>query len=107
MLTGETPTYKYANPDNPFDPRKNSWGAFEVVGRYSQLNVDDAAFPLFASPTQSAKRAAAWGAGLNWYLNRNIHTTLDFIRTDFQGGAMGAVPRQDENVFLTRVGLAF
>ncbi len=107
MLTGETPGYKPTNPANPFNPHKNSWGAFEVVGRYSQLNVEDAVFPLFASPQVSAKRAAAWGAGLNWYLNRNIRTALDFIHTDFEGGSMGEVPRQDENVFLTRVQLTF
>src|SRR6266568_157245 len=32
-LTGETPTYKRLLPDRTFDPRNNSWGAFEVVGR--------------------------------------------------------------------------
>ncbi len=107
MLTDESPTYKYVSPDHPFDPRNNSWGAFEVVGRYSQLNVDDAVFPLFASPATSANRAVAWGVGLNWYLNRNIRTSLDFIQTDFRGGATGEVSGQDENVFLTRVQLAF
>ncbi len=107
MLTGEMPAYKHVTPNDPFEPRKNSWGALEVVGRYSHLKVDDAAFPLFASPTTSAKRATAWGGGLNWYLNRNIRTTMDFIDTHFQGGEMGVVSRQDEKVFITRVQLAF
>lgn len=107
VLTGETPNYKYIVPDHPFDPRNNSWGAFELVGRYSRLKVDDAAFPLFADPAQSAHRAAAWGVGLNWYLNRNIRTGLDFIHTDFRSGAAGEVSGQDENVFLTRVQVTF
>jgi len=107
MLTGETPTYKYVSPDHPFDPRNNSWGAIEVVGRYSQLKVDDAVFPLFSNPATSANRAAAWGVGLNWYLNRNIRTSLDFIHTDFAGGALSDVARQDEKFFVTRVQLVF
>jgi phosphate-selective porin OprO and OprP len=48
MLTGETPTYKWITPKRSFDPRHNSWGAFELVGRHSELNVDDAVFPLFS-----------------------------------------------------------
>jgi phosphate-selective porin len=45
--------------------------------------------------------------GLNWYLNRNIRAALNFNHTDFKGGASGSVTRQDENVFLTRMQLAF
>ena len=61
----------------------------------------------FRHPNTSASRAVAWGIGLNWYLNRNIRAGLDFIQTDFQGGTQGTVTRQDENVFLTRLQLAF
>jgi hypothetical protein len=31
-----------------------------------------------------------------------VRTSLNFIRTDFKGGANGSVTRQNENVFLTR-----
>jgi len=107
MLTGETPTYKFITPKNPFDPHNNSWGAFELVGRYSQLDVDDAVFPLFADPKKSATQATAWGAGMNWYLNSNVRTTLDFIKTRFQGGENGDVSRQDEKVLIARMQLRF
>jgi hypothetical protein len=44
---------------------------------------------------------------LNWYLNRNVRASGNFIRTDFKGGEEGKVTAQDENVFLTRLQLAF
>ena len=107
VLTGEDASYRGVIPRRNFDPKAGGWGAFEVVARYSYLDVDDKVFPLFADPNTSATRAAAWGVGLNWYLNRNVRAGFDFIQTDFAGGNAGAVARQNENVFLTRVQLAF
>jgi hypothetical protein len=37
----------------------------------------------------------------------NVRAFFDFNHTDFKGGASGRVTAQDENVFLTRVQLAF
>lgn len=107
VLTGEDASYKSVIPRKNFDPRAGGWGAFEVVARYSHLKVDDQAFPLFADPDTSAAQAAAWGVGLNWYLNRNVRAAVDFFQTDFKGGSGGEVTRQNENVFLTRLQLAF
>ena len=46
-----------------------------------QLDVDEDAFPTFADPAKSAQTAKAWGAGLNWYWNRNVKWMLDYERT--------------------------
>ena len=70
VLTGEPASYKSVVPREVFDPQKGTWGAFEVVGRVGELNVDDAAFPTFADITKSAKSAKSWGVGLNWYLEQ-------------------------------------
>jgi phosphate-selective porin OprO/OprP len=109
VLTGEDATYTGVTPRHPFNPQAGGWGAWQVVGRYEELNIDKSAFPTFASSTASASSAHAWSAGLNWYLNRNIRLNASFSHTVFSGytGATPAVPAQAENVFFTRIQLAF
>jgi phosphate-selective porin OprO and OprP len=112
VLTGEDATFTGVTPRNAFDPRAGKWGAFQVVGRYSELNIDDAAFPLYANPA-SASSAQAWSAGLNWYLNKNLMLKASYSHTTFTGGggagatAPATVTRQPEQVFFTRVQLSF
>jgi phosphate-selective porin OprO/OprP len=114
ILTGEDAAYKGGVvPRHPFHPLAGGWGALQLVGRYEQLDIDDDAFPLFSNPATSATFAAAWSVGLNWYLNRNFLIKASFSHTDFKGGggpgasAPAAVTRNDENVFFTRMQLAF
>jgi phosphate-selective porin OprO/OprP len=117
VLTGEDATYTGVTPRHPFDPRNGHWGALQVVGRYSELDVDKSAFPLFANPAVSASSAQEWSVGLNWYLNRNIRVNASYARTTFTGGgagtgasalsAPGSVTTHPEEVFFTRVQLAF
>jgi len=109
LLTGEAASYSGVVPQHPFDPANGHWGAFQVVGRYAELNIDDAAFPNFANPASSASAAHAWAAGLNWYLNRNVRFSTSFSRTTFTGGkGKGAtVTRQPEEVLFTRIQLGF
>jgi phosphate-selective porin OprO/OprP len=110
VLTGESASYTGVTPKHPFDPRANHWGAFQLVGRCAQLDVDDKAFPTFANPATSASEADAWAAGLNWYLNRNIRVNASFSRTTFLGNInpkQATVTRQPENVIFTRMQLAF
>ncbi|HEX4350371.1 MAG TPA: porin, partial [Verrucomicrobiae bacterium] len=88
------------------------WGAWQLVARYEQLDLDDNAFKDgFASSSKSANGANAWSVGLNWYLNRNVRADLSFSHTTFSGftgkAAPGVVPAQDENVLFTRLQLAF
>jgi len=109
LLTGEDATYDSVTPEHPFDPRNGQWGAWQVVARYANLDVDKNAFPTFASYSSSASSARAWSVGLNWYLNNNIRVDTSFSRTLFCGytGGTPAVPAQTENVLFTRVQLAF
>jgi len=107
VLTGEDASYNGVTPAHPFDPRKNQWGAWQIVARYADLDVDNAAFPTFASAATSAKGAHAWSAGVNWYLNKNIRVNTSFSRTTFIGGATGTVTKQPEEVLFTRAQLSF
>jgi phosphate-selective porin OprO/OprP len=114
VLTGEDAAYKGGViPRHPFNPLAGGWGAWQLVGRYEQLDIDNDAFPLFSNPASSATFAGAWSVGLNWYLNRNFLIKASFSHTDFRGGgvpgasAPAAVTSNDENVFFTRMQLAF
>ena len=114
VLTGEDAAYSGGVvPRRPFNPREGHWGALQLVGRYAELQIDDAVFPEFADPATSARSAAAWSVGLNWYLNRNVMVKTSFSQTHFKGGggagtsAPATVTRQDENVLFTRIQLAF
>jgi phosphate-selective porin OprO and OprP len=114
ILTGEEARYLGGVvPKRSFDPANGHWGAWQLVARYGELNIDSDAFPLYSNPATSASQAKAWALGLVWYLNRNVELKTSFSHTIFDGGggpgtsAPATVTRQDENVLFTRVQLAF
>ena len=111
FLTGEEESFKGFRPKNVFSPGEGTWGAFEVVARVHELDVDDGAFAggadSFADPDASASKATAWALGLNWYLNENLRWTLDYERTQFKGGGADGTDREDEDALLLRVSLGF
>ena len=113
LLTGENSSYAGVVPANNFDLGKGTWGAFEVAARYANLQIDDAAFPIYASPAASAGGATSFGLGLNWYLSKAVRFTFDYYQTEFDRapGApatlTNAVIRQDEKSLITRFQLSF
>jgi phosphate-selective porin OprO/OprP len=108
VVTGEKDSYSGVTPRHPFSLENGGWGAWQVVGRYARLNVDNAAFSDgFASATASASRAKAWSVGLNWYLNADLRANLSFSRTTFDGGSANPVTIKPEEVLFTRVQLSF
>jgi len=119
VLTGEAATFASLTPAHPFDLHNGQWGAWQLVARYGQLNLDGKAFPFFSDPTLSAHEAAGWAVGINWWLNKNIRILTSFAHTDFSGGgtfnpavartltAPATVTHQNEDVVFTRIQLAF
>lgn len=103
LLTGEDASFKGVKPKQDFDLDKGGWGAWELVARYSQLELDDDTFKnqagayanenvgsvagAYADPTRSAESAKTWTAGVNWYLNANAKIALNYSQTSFDGGA--------------------
>jgi phosphate-selective porin OprO/OprP len=109
VLTGENASYTGVTPRHPFSIRDGGWGAWQVVARYEELDLDHGAL-TYASAGTEASRARAWSAGVNWYLNKNLRANASFSHTQFGkfgGGTTGAVTKRDENVLFTRVQLAF
>jgi phosphate-selective porin OprO/OprP len=106
FLTGEKNSWRSAAPKKPFDPKVGTFGAVEVAARYSELSIDDATFPDYASPTSTPSKARAWAVGVNWYLARAIKVVADYEHTTFTGGA-GTEDREPENFVATRVQYSF
>lgn len=105
-LSGENASYKGLKPKKVFDPSAGTWGAWEVVARYSAVRIDAQTFPVFANPATSAREAKSWGGGLNWYLNRNLKLAANYEWTRFVGGATSG-DREAERVMLSRFQVAF
>jgi phosphate-selective porin OprO/OprP len=113
VLTGEDSSFTGVVPRTNFDFAGGTWGAFEVTGRYANLTVDDAAFPLYASAAGNADEATSIGFGLNWYLSKAVAFKFDYYQTNF--GFNAAAPatstspilRQDEKAFISRFQLSF
>ena len=83
-------------PDRPFVFGTGGWGALEVAGRFSIVDLNAAAPYLTAASAGGAGNAAgiinsgkstaailggeqtSYGAGVNWYPNTNIRFMLDY-----------------------------
>jgi phosphate-selective porin OprO and OprP len=102
VLTGEPAGYKGVSPKDPFDLEVNKFGAWEVAFRYSQLNIDEDAFPIFADPLTAASQAQNWAVGLNWYLNKNVKFSFSYDNTSFEDANI-----KTEKVFMIRNQISF
>jgi phosphate-selective porin OprO/OprP len=107
LVYGGKPTFEGVLVERPFDPRRATWGAFELAGRYHELDIDDDAFPIYASSATSVTKAQAVAGELNWHWNRNIKLSLTFERTQFKGGAASNGDRHPENTLFERIHGAF
>jgi phosphate-selective porin OprO/OprP len=124
LITGEDASFKGVKPKQVFDTDKGGWGAWELVARYQENNIDDAAFSSatvtrYADPRNNARSAKSWAAGVNWHLNQNVKIALDYENTSFDGGgnttSTGAATgsftniadRPNEKALFTRLQLSY
>jgi phosphate-selective porin OprO and OprP len=111
VLTGEDASYKDIKPKAPWAPGTDGWGAWELVARVGELDIDDDAFAggntSYADPNVAISNEYAWSLGVNWYLNRNIKWSFDYEQTDFEGGASAGRDRADEKILFSRLQLAY
>jgi phosphate-selective porin OprO/OprP len=108
FITGEDEAYDKAAPRH--DVGHGGLGAWELVARYHAIHFDSAAFEgganSFANPATAARAAHAAGVGINWYLNRNFKTQLDYEITHFEGG-FASGNRPNEQVLTSQFALIF
>jgi phosphate-selective porin OprO/OprP len=83
VLTGETRPYNPASasyggiaPVNPFSLTGGGWGAWEIAGRYSTIDLNDR---LGAANGVAGGRQTIYTVALNWYVNRNVRFMFDYL----------------------------
>ena len=107
-LTGEKESYRgVVSPRRNFDRATGGWGGFELTARFSQLVVDDSAFPFYANPSVAARTANDSAIGVNWFLNKFVKLTGQYENITFDGGAPNGGDRPAERGVFTRVQFAF
>ncbi len=107
-LTGDKASFSGVKPATPFDPDKGHWGALELAGRVTGIEIDARSIDAgLVDPARSVRKAIAWALGLNWSLNRNVKQVVDFEHTDFTGGAAAGADRKAENAFFIRTQVSF
>lgn len=121
VLTGEDSSFKGVTPKTNFNPTAGTWGAFEVVARFANVDIDDAAFTdpdgggaaTSLAAANNATEVNTYGLGLNWYLSKSVRVNFNVFKNDFKLAPGNTVPAtgnalsDDETVFISRVQLAF
>ena len=108
VLTGEDAAYAGVVPNKPFSLKDGNWGALELAGRFSTVDIDDEVFASgFTTLSANPTKADAWTLGLNWYLSRNTKLVLNDEYTTYKGGAAGNNDRRPENLVISRFQLSF
>jgi phosphate-selective porin OprO/OprP len=82
-LTGETRHYNPAAasyggilPANPFSWQGGGWGAWEIAGRFSTIDLND---QLARANGVAGGRQTIYTAALNWYPNSNVRLMFDYL----------------------------
>jgi phosphate-selective porin OprO and OprP len=82
-LTGETHPYLPATaayggiiPANPFSLWGGGWGAWEIAGRVSTINLNN---QLGTTNGVAGGQQTIYAAGLNWYVNGNVRFMFDYL----------------------------
>src|SRR5229473_2401757 len=86
VLTGETRPYNPGSasyggiaPANPFSLSGGGWGAWEIAGRYSTIDLND---QIATASGAAGGRQTIYTLALNWYLNRNVRLMFDYLHGD-------------------------
>jgi phosphate-selective porin OprO/OprP len=86
VLTGESRKYNSANasyggitPARPFSWQAGNWGAWEIAGRFSTVDLND---QLATAAGVAGGRQNIFTAGLNWYVSSNIRFMFNYLHGD-------------------------
>jgi phosphate-selective porin OprO/OprP len=110
FITGEDENFRGFTPGSTFRPGKHGSGAWELVARAHELDIDDDAFAggaqSFANPLTAVSKATAYGVGVNWYPWNTVKLSLNYEQTSYEGGASTG-DREDEKALLSRFAINF
>ena len=104
LLTGEDASFRGVKPHSPFRQGEDGgWGAFELVARYQENQIDEG-LPASFRGTTYALQAKSAAIGVNWYLNESSRFALNYERTKLSGGTLDG---KAEDFLVARYQLAF
>ena len=110
FITGEEEAYRGFTPNSTWQPGKSGTGAWELVARIQELDVDDGAFTgganSFANPLTAISKESAYGVGVNWYPWNTVKLSFNYDVTSFEGGAATG-DRADEQAYFTRFAINY
>jgi phosphate-selective porin OprO and OprP len=110
FITGEEESYRGFVPGSTFQPGKPGSGAWELVARIQELDVDDAAFAggatSFANPATAVSKVTDYGIGVNWYPWNTVKFSLNYDLSSFDGGAATG-DRADERALFGRFAINY
>ncbi len=69
------------HPERPFSPKDGGYGAFELVGRYSHIDLNDKVTRGVAAATTGGVYGGSqdvYAVGVNWYPNDFLRLMLDY-----------------------------
>jgi phosphate-selective porin OprO/OprP len=103
VLTGETHVYNPASasysgikPAHPFSLDGGGWGAWEIAGRVSMIDLNN---QLGTATGIAGGRQTVYTAALNWYVNGNIRFMFNYLH--------GTVDRQASPISTADTGSSF
>jgi phosphate-selective porin OprO and OprP len=110
FITGEEEAYRGYTPQSTFQPGKPGSGAWELVARIQELDIDNDAFTgganSFANPLTAVSKITDYGVGVNWYPWNTVKFSLNYDLSSFEGGAATG-DRADERAFFGRFAINY
>jgi phosphate-selective porin OprO/OprP len=101
LLTGEARPYKgktgnfsRVKPKNPFSLKTGGTGAWEILARRSQVDLNDANAGILGGEMDNTT------LGVNWYINNNTRLMANYVMVDTDQNA--PTPDDDPNIFTVR-----
>lgn len=101
FLTGEHKNYKLGKgvfdkirPNNNFTLSEGGTGAWEVLVRYSNLDLEDGSY--------AGGELSDITLGINWYLNPNMKVMLNYVHGELEDGVLGDGEEDDVDYIMTR-----
>lgn len=97
VVTGEHREYSRSSGTfGGLDPR-SKWGAVELAGRYSTMDLQDSGI--------EGGKVQTFTAGANWYIRSNLRLMFNYVNVDAERDGSGAA--DDPHIFQLRTALFF
>lgn len=86
VITGEARKYNTGTAafdapaiDHPFNLDARGWGAWELVARYSVLDLNDNVFSSVSGDRVRGGEQTIWSGGVNWFPNSAVKFSLHYL----------------------------